>query len=237
MSVENWEKLKAPFLEVAQNEEYVRDAAIRFSNKTETVVTTDYVREVMRAQADKFSTKETTSNAFIANLIDHDNIMVNSLVPRRWQIWEAPAEAEFVTSDNPVITFIPIGPNLWHPGYGFNTPNVVAAFPLAPTACLVVASDNMLGNPAALQIHEIGDQQHKIVDASTVSRINELVISCSDRFVYAKNCDANIEQAVNDIGHTTVPLVNAFLHPFPGARQIEEHLRKTIGIPRQADAA
>jgi hypothetical protein len=55
-----------------------------------------------------------------------------------WQVWEAPTGAEFVTSDNPVVTFVRLKEDLWHPGHGTRKPGVVVALPLAPTACLTV---------------------------------------------------------------------------------------------------
>jgi hypothetical protein len=33
---------------------------------------------------------------------------------------------EFVTSDNPVVTFVKLQEDLWHPGHGFRTPEASA---------------------------------------------------------------------------------------------------------------
>jgi hypothetical protein len=131
---------------------------------------------------------------------------------------KAPAGAEFVTSDNPVVTFMKLREDLWHPGHGFRKPGVVVAFPLAPTACLTVG---------------VQGRDFQEVDAATVKRMNELVVSCSDRFVYSKTKSQEIFDMVNTVGGWSVPGKTAFIGQMPGKEQIEEHLRKTMKIPRR----
>jgi len=114
----------------------------------------------------------------------HADTLKAELVQKPWQILEAPTGTEFVTSDNPVITFLKLREDLWHPGHGFRKPGVIVAFPLAPSACLTVG---------------VAGREFQEVDAATVKRMNEMVVSCSDRFVYSKTRSQEIFDMVNTI--------------------------------------
>jgi hypothetical protein len=89
---------------------------------------------------------------------------------------------------------------------------------LAPTACLTVG---------------VGGPEFQEVDAVTVTRMNEIVVRCCDRFVYSKTLGDGIQAMVNAFAHTSVPGENAFIGQFPGTQQITVHLRKSMGIQRR----
>jgi hypothetical protein len=217
-SAGNWAKMQQPFAQLEFNEEYVLDTAAHFSEATGEVVTPDQIRQMIRRQAASFSEKNTTGNTFIKDLLFHAETLKTELVPRPWQVFEAPTGTEFVTSDNPVVTFLKLREDLWNPGHGFRKPGVVVAFPLASTACLTIG---------------IQGPDFQEVDAATVKRMNEVVVSCSDRFVYSKTKSQEIAEMVNTIGGWSVPGKTAFLGQMPGTEKIEEHLRKTMGIKRR----
>jgi hypothetical protein len=218
-SAGNWAKLKGPFSELEFNEEYVQDTADHFSESTGAVVTPDQIRQMIRNQAQKLSEKEMTGNTFIQDLLFHAEVTKAELVTRAWQIWRAPTGTEFVTSDNPIVTFIRLKEDLWHPGHGFRIPGVVVAFPLAPTACLTVG---FADHP-----------EFQEVDAATVTRLNDIVVRCSDRFVYSKTLSEEIKEMVNEVGRTSVPGETAFVGTYPDSQRIEEHLRRTMGIGKR----
>lgn len=217
-SAVNWAKMQAPFAQLEFDEEYVSDAAAHYSQATGELVTPEEIRKIIRDQAATFTQKEMTGNTFISDLLFHADILKIELVPRPWQVLIAPAETEFVTSDNPVVTFIRPREDVWHPGHGYRKPGVVVAFPLAPTACLTVG---------------FGGREFQEVDAATVTRMNDIIIRCCDRFVYSKTFDNGIQAKVNAAAHTSVPGENAFIGQLPGTQQIQEHLRKSIGIQRR----
>jgi len=212
--------MRGPFAQLEFNETYLQDTAAHYSEVTGEKVTADDIRQLIHNQVARFSKKEEMSNSFIQELLFHAETLKTELVPKAWQVWEAPAGSEFVTSDNPVVTFVRLAEDLWHPGHGYRKPNVVVAFPLAPTACLTVG----IGGPDFLQ-----------VDSAKVSRVNEIVIRSCDRFLYSRTYNQEIEQIVNDCARTSVPGENAFVGAFPDEKQIEEHLRKTLGIRRRRD--
>jgi hypothetical protein len=200
------------------DEDYVRDTAAHFSEVTGEAVTPEQIREMIRKQAAAFSQKEITGNAFIKDLLFHAETLKAELVPRPWQVWKSPARTEFVTSDNPVITFLRLREDLWHPGHGFRKPGVVVAFPLAPTSCLTVGVEG---------------REFQEVDAAAVTRMNEMIVRCCDRFVYSKTLSNGIQEMVNAFARTSVPGETAFIGQFPGTQQIQEHMRKTMGIQRR----
>jgi hypothetical protein len=123
-------------------------------------------------------------------------------IPKPWQVWRSPAEAEFLTSDNLLVTFLRLTDEVWHPGLGFRVP--------------------------------IAGPESKDVDEATLQRVNEIVIRCSDRFVYSKTRSAKIEQMVNDCARTSVPGETAFVGQFPDEERIEAYVRRQMGIRARA---
>jgi hypothetical protein len=219
-SAGNWAKLKGPFAQLEFSEEYVLDTAAHFSESTGEEVTPEQIRQMIRQQAQRISDKEMIGNSFIQDLLFHAEVLKADLVPRMWQVWEASAEAEFVTSDNPVVTFIRLQEDLWHPGHGTRKAGVVVALPIASTTCLTIG---------------FADQpEFQSVDAATVGRMNDIVVRCSDRFVYSKTFSEETRKMVDEIGRTSVPGETAFVGPYPDTQRIEEHLRKSMGIQKRA---
>ncbi|HWY42620.1 MAG TPA: DUF4238 domain-containing protein [Candidatus Sulfotelmatobacter sp.] len=214
----NWAKLKEPFSKLEFNDEYVNDTAAHFSETTGEIIKPDLIREMIRKHAATFTENNMIGNTFVQTILFHAEVMKKELVPRPWQVWKAPTGTEFVTSDNPVVTFIRLREDAWHPGHGFRTPGVVIAFPLAPTACLTIGIEGWY---------------FRDVDEATVIQMNEVTVRCCDRFVYSKTFDKGIEEMVNSFARTSVPGVNAFVGQFPGTEQIEAHLRKTMGIRKR----
>jgi hypothetical protein len=219
-SARNWAKLKGPFAQLEFNEDYVLDTATHFSESTGEEVTPEQIRQLTRKQAERFSDKEMTGNTFIQDLLFHAEAMKTELVPRMWQVWEAPVGAEFVTSDNPVVTFVRLKEDLWHPGHGTRRPGVVIALPIAATACLTVG---FAGQPAFLP-----------VDVFTVARLNDIVVRCSDRFIYSRTLSEETRKMVDEVGRTSVPGETAFVGAYADTQQIEEHLRTSMGIRKRA---
>lgn len=129
--------------------------------------------------------------------------------------------APSLTSDNPVVTFLPVKPDAWSPGHGFRQLNVVTAFPLAPSACLTMG---IVGN------------DFRTVSENEVAQLNEVVVRMSDRFVYARTASDKIVTMVEEFGGTSVPGKNAFIGTFPDEKRIEEGLRRIMGVKRRAAA-
>jgi hypothetical protein len=217
-SASNWSKLKEPYTKLASNEEYLRDTAEHFTQMTGQLITPESIRTLIQKQVERFSDKDNAKNSFLTSLLVNVEIMQGELVSKPWQIWGAPADAEFVTSDNPLVTYLPITPELWHPGHGFRQPNVVTAFPLAPSACLTMG---------------ITGREFERVTESTVMRMNDIIVRSSARFVYSKARSDSIALMMEEFGGTSVPGKNAFVGPMPDEKHVEEHMRRSMRIVKR----
>jgi hypothetical protein len=217
-SANNWRKIKEPYLKLAESEEYVHDLAEHFCERGQGPITPAQVQEMIRSQAEKMSQQDSIRNAFVMDLLSNVEVFRDEFVSRPWQVWEAPEGVEFVTSDTPMVSFVRLTDEMWHPGHGFREPNVIIAFPLAPKACLTIG---IVGQ----EFVRVGEEQ--------VLRMNEIVIRCSDRFVYAKTPSDRIANMIEEFGTTSVPGKTAFIGQMPDEKKIEEHMRRTMGIRRR----
>jgi hypothetical protein len=217
----NWSKLKAPYEKLASNEEYLKDAAEHYSQAMSEPVSPEHIRTVILNQAERFLQKDAAKNSFLLDLLFNVEMIQREFVSKPWQVWEAPTGVEFVTSDNPLVTYLPLTPELWHPGHGFRQPKVVVAFPLAPTACLTMG---------------IVGREFERVSEATVMQTNDIVIRASDRYVYSRTLSDKIAEMVNEFGSTSVPGKTAFVGPMPDERRIEAHMRQSIGISKRKPA-
>ena len=222
-SARNWSKLEAPYTSLASDQNYLQDVAEHYTELTGQTFTSEQISEMIRKQSSMFTDANYTRSTFVKDLSMHIDICKQEMMKKSWQVWHAPQETEFVTSDNPVVTFLRFftqHEEIWHPGYGFGTKNVVIAFPLAPTACLVM-TDTPFQDPRAR------------VNADTVQRVNEMLIRSCDRFVYSLTLSPKITETVDRFGATSIPGENAFLGRPIDQTLVENHLRKTMGIPRR----
>jgi len=214
-SAGNWKKVAEPYAKLASNERYVRDTADHFTIERGIPTTPEEVRELILKQARQFSETENCQNAFVQDLLIVTEAIKPLLLSKPWQIWRSPSRVEFVASDNPLVTFLRLTDEVWHPGHGFRVPNVLAAFPLAPSACLIMG---------------IAGPESKDVDEATVGRVNEIVIRCADRFIYSKTQSDQVAKMVNEAAGTSVPGQTAFVGEFPDEKRIEAYLRRNMGI-------
>ena len=174
-----------------------------------------------------FTRENYTRSTFVKDLQMRFEICKQELLKKSWQVWHSPDDTEFVTSDNPVVTFLRFPTpqdEIWHPGYGLGTKNVVIAFPLAPTACLVMTDIPFRDSRAA-------------VNAATIPRTNEMLIRSCDRFVYSRTESLEIAEMMDQFRASSIPGQTAFLGRTVDEVLVENHLRRTIGIPkREGDA-
>jgi hypothetical protein len=226
-SARNWAKLEEPYTSLALNQEYVRDLAEHYTELTGQTFTSEQIAGMIRKQSAMFTDAKHTRSTFVKDLWMHIDICKKEMLKKSWQVWHAPENIEFVTSDNPVVTFLRFfteGGELWNPGYGFGTKDVMIAFPLAPTACLVMTDTPFRESRAR-------------IDANVVQRVNEMLIRSCDRFVYSLTQSSKIAEMVDHLGGTSIPGVNAFMGRVVDQTLVEEHLRKTMGIPRRQGEA
>lgn len=216
-----WGDIAVPYAELASNDEYVRDIAGYYSKHLGCEITPNHLAAMIREQSTRFSNETFTKNNFVRELLMFVDVGKQEMLRKFWQVWHAPDGIEFVTSDNPVVTFVRrrAPREIWIPGYGFGHSGVIVGFPLAPDACLV-----MFDRPQSTG--------RRTVDAETVARMNEVLISCCDRFVYSRTRSDEASKAVDQIAASSMPGVNAFMGRKIDQNLIEDHMRKTLGIRR-----
>jgi Protein of unknown function (DUF4238) len=80
-------------------------------------------------------------NQFLTDLTDNAKSIAKLILNKPvWEVWQAPESLEFVTSDNPLVSVVHLPHGKFHPGYGFGKQEIIALFPLAPTACLAAGA-------------------------------------------------------------------------------------------------
>lgn len=208
-------KMKEPFKELIDNESFVIDLAEHYTERDGKLVTIEDVKQILRDQANSLTDRNQLQNSFIEDIQIHANQLGEILFNRKWQVWEAPQGVEFITSDNPVVNFIQIKPDVWHPGHGFRTPNSVSVFPLASSACLMMGIDG---------------REHVEVNAKAVELVNDVVIRSANRFVCSRSLDQKVDAQVQQNIATSVPGKSAFLGAFPDSKVMEQYLRKKLGM-------
>jgi hypothetical protein len=154
---------------------------------------------------------------FVSNLRDLAEYFSTFLLTRRWQVWRSPSGVEFVTSDNPVVNFIPLSHGPFHPGHGFNRPGVLTALPLSPGKCLVVGS--VLAGPESLTVSN-----------DVVEKTNEALISICDRYVYSKARSDNTQKMVQLYAGTFRYGQNALMPVGLKLPTVRGYLRRLFGL-------
>lgn len=204
--------LKAAFdlmKEASTDESLIQEIA----NKIE--VSPDVIRKGMQLWSQRPPDRVAAKNTFLSNLIYNSELKGQMLLKKiPWRILRPPQGKEFITTDNPLVTFIPLPNGKLHPGYGFNVKNSVSVFALAPDACLSMgawAVPNTLSE-------------------ATLSELNETVTSICDRYVYSKTCADAVQTLVANHAGEFRYGINALLPTgvtMPDARQL---IRQHFGL-------
>jgi len=209
-------KMQKEFAEdVVNNDAYIKAAARHYSDRFGIDVSPIEMKERLARFSDEMNTGRAVNNGFVEDLLLQTEYLAQVLLEKPWQIWRAPEGFEFITSDNPVISFVLVGNGQLSLGYGFRRPDVTVAFPVSPNATLAMGSKG----PEFVTLNE-----------TQVKRLNEAMIRLCDRFVYSKmNSDA-VRELVDAHGGTARYGENAFL--LAGAKQpsVRDFLEHQLGL-------
>jgi hypothetical protein len=194
-----WQSTVLDALEAINNAEFMSRLTSHYSEKAGQEITPEDLRQAFMRVAEKSDDPVELKRVFLESLEHSVNSISRALLQKKhWQIWHAPAGAEFITSDNPLCTFLPIN-NEFAPGFGFAKPGVLAALPLNPAACLIMGT--------------LDPAEHRTVDATVVRQVNEIVAAGMTRYAYSEGKSDEIEYLVRKFGSTLVFGENAFLVP------------------------
>jgi hypothetical protein len=203
-----WSNIVAEVEELLRDREFMRELASGLASKIGQPVSEQQVQDGVQQWFDAAQIPDSSRESFLSDLLDNARFIAELLLRKEpWQVLRPPDGFEFVTSDNPLITFVPLPHGKLHPGYGFRRREAAAAFPLAPTACLLMGD-------AWTTSRNLG--------ADNLRELNETFISLSDVYVYSKTYSAQVEQATQAYGGSFRYGVNAFIPvglKVPTARQ------------------
>jgi hypothetical protein len=193
----NWQETIDDMHQAAQDDEYIKKLIEDLKVKRDITISEEAVRNSILTWVENAVQPAYVRNNFITDLLDNAKLGAALLLKKKpWRVVRPPEGTEFVTSDNPLVTFVPLGNGVLHPGYGLGREDAVAAFPLAPDACLLMGH--------AWQVPSS-------FDSAAVSSVNDVVISISDRYVYSRSFSAEIKGMVDKFGGSCRYGVNAFM--------------------------
>ena len=216
VSEQHWDYIQKGFAEAIADDKYVDDLASHYSTKLSQQITLEQMRGHLQATAEKLQKPSEEKNLFLEKLLWNTEFIRDILLDKPWQVWRASSDSEFITSDNPLVTFVRLSNDELHPGYGFRQSGVVAAFPLAPTTCLAMGPTG---------------PEFVTFDHAHVMKINEVVIRLCDRFVYSRRRSEEIRKLVDECGGTAKYGVTAFMPVRLEMPSIRAFIRHHLGLP------
>ncbi|MCJ7651790.1 MAG: DUF4238 domain-containing protein [Candidatus Lokiarchaeota archaeon] len=113
-------------------------------------------------------------NTTLKQMLDLSLKNTNWLYNMDWEIFLAPKNSSFITTDNPFVLLPPKGFPIGIRGYGLRTKGVKKIIPLSMGQCILIGS---LGNSI----------KYIMADAKTVRSLNLYIASRCDRFVIGRD--------------------------------------------------
>jgi hypothetical protein len=187
-SAKQWTKILSELREATTDELLIREIADAIGRQFGVVASVETVQKAIANYIQKSETPEEAKNSFLSSLIQNTESIASLLLKKEpWRILRPPLGLQFVTTDNPLITFVPLGNGLLHPGYGFGKEIADAAFPLAPDACLLMGK---AWNVA------------RTLEGEMLAHLNEAFISICDKYVYSKTMSDEVNEMVQKYAGT-----------------------------------
>ena len=218
---QHWDYVQKGFAEAISDDKYVADLAVHYGRRFNQDITITEMRGHLQRVAEGMQKPTEAKNLFLEKLLWNTEFIREILLEKKWQSWKAATGAEFVTSDNPVISFVRLPNDELHPGWGFRRQGVIVAFPLAPSACLAMGPTG---------------PEFVTFDVQHVTKINELIVRLCDRFVYSRTRSEEILKLVDSVGGTAKYGVTAFMPTETGMPSIRAFIRHYLGLPPEDPA-
>ncbi|MGA9972673.1 MAG: DUF4238 domain-containing protein [Candidatus Acidiferrales bacterium] len=211
--------LQAQFADLLNDDKWIAETAARCVAIRREVLEPQDLKEIIARAASTLTEPTALRNGFVEQLIGVTEIMKNVALQKPWQLWRAPGGAEFVTSDNPFVTFVDLGNGRLNSGHGLRKQETIGFFPLSPYVGLAMGAQG----PDTITI-----------GAAHVTNINNVVIELCEKYVYSKNLFESVRQSVDERANTRVYGVNTHLPlgiNVPTAKDFVLHVLKLAPWP------
>ena len=218
-SQKTYSNLHAQFAELISDDEWIAETTARYIKRHGEPITTQILKERLVQLASMMDGTTALRNNFVEDLVSATEIMKNVVLQKPWQLWNAPKGMEFVTSDNPFISFIPLANGRLNSGHGLRKKETIGVFPLAPHVCLAMG----VKGPDSVTI-----------EPGLATNINNTVIELCERYVYSKTLSEEIRLAVDQFANSRQYGVNAFLPlglNMPTAKDFVLHMMRLAPWP------
>lgn len=181
-STTNWERILEQVQNAVADDELIKELADCLGKRLGTQVPSQTMQKVILDWIKEAQKPPAATNGFLSDLLEMSDYIASLLMKKQpWRVLRPPDGTEFVTTDNPLATFVPLANGMLHPGYGFRKTEAVAVFPLAPQACLVMG--NAWPVPTNLNL-------------ANLTQLNETLITICDRYTYSRTLSQHIHETV-----------------------------------------
>ena len=198
--------------EAARDESFLKQVAALITADLGQLVTTDQVRKTMQAHGPSSLTDASIRTDFVKSILDSQELLTDAILDRPWSLHYAAVNAEFITSDTPVLTALPVNSE-FVPGNGLNIPGVLVVFPLNPSTYLAVG--------------KLGSLTHTI-SSQIANKLNELQVICTTSFAYSKSYLPGIAKMIPARGGKMRFGENSFLMPKDRMPSAKEYIVKFL---------
>jgi hypothetical protein len=218
-SEKTYANLRQQFVDLLADEEWLDRVTAHYVERTGDTIRPKVLKDRIAIFAERMNDTKELRNSFVEDLIQTTEILKNVALQKPWQLLRAPKGAEFVTSDNPFITFIDLGNGRLNSGHGLRKKETIGVFPIAPQVCLVMGTEG---------------PDEVTTDAASVTLINNTIIELCERYVYSKTLSEGVRQVVDKMANERKYGVNAFVPlgiKVPTAKDFVLHFLKLAPWP------
>jgi hypothetical protein len=208
----NWLEIYSQLGDVMKGEKFAAALVDYFNRKLGDDKSVVWIQQHIKELIQQNATTVEAKNHFLKELIANVEMTRDHLLNRRMRILKPPAGSQFVTSDNPLVTFTEVPNGEFLPGEGFGKPTTMMVFPIAPNACV------FFGGTDPSERHD--------VDAKMVEKINWIVMASAHHFVFAQTEDTTIQKTAHELIGSCIFGKTSFLPrgPLPTAKDFLTNL-------------
>jgi hypothetical protein len=108
-SAKQWTRILAELREASTNDLLIKEIADALARKLNPAASDDIVRKAISQYIQDSETPQETRNSFLSSLLENTKMIADLLLNKDpWRIIRPPRETEFSTTDNPLVSFVPL---------------------------------------------------------------------------------------------------------------------------------